>query len=1008
MERPETPPKRPLWFRLSRITMTVILTLVIIGLLVGFVGAGTAAGFVASLIKEQDIPTKETLAKDIQEFTQTSYIFDRNEERIGTGELRTADDRNLVTLDEVSPHIIDAFISTEDREFYEHNGIVPRSLLRAAVQDVTGSAVTTGGSTITQQLVKLSVLKNPEQTYSRKAKEIFLALRLERLFNKEEILTAYLNRIYFGQGASGEHLYGIEAAAEGIFGVKAKDVNIAQAAYLAGIPQRPNAYSPFAADTLQAGTKRQHTVLKRMLENGAISEAEYEEAKQFNIEKSLAQAHKHLYEEYPYLFEAISKETALALMKADGIELEALDAEQYDEQLAVYKQKAAEGGYRIYTTIDMDLYDALNDAVREYGGYKPDVEVTVEGIEGKITAKEQIGSALVNTETGELLAFVGGRDDESIKNRALDAVKQPGSAAKPLLAYGPGLANGTLQPGTILDDSPKTAKRADGTSYGNYSGRFYGFVTAREALKHSYNVASVDAFRKVGIDTGYDFIEQLNMPVDDERRVEAGVLGAIEFTPEQMAAAFAAFGNEGVFNEPYMISRIEDADGEIVYEHEQNEERVMSPQSAYLLTDILRDVLKGGTGRWIGARIGNYDVAGKTGTAQESKDVWFVGYTPKMALSVWVGYDYEKSDPVVRPNEDLAKIMWAKFFNTIQATNPDLSPAGAQFKRPGGIVSAPICKISGKKPTKHCQAAGTVTDELFESGKAPSEECDMHIEARVVEYEGKRYIAHDETPDDMVMNEGVGLRLPDHHQGLGLYESEDSNIPWEKDPRKSEGTPRAPQISVKNGQVTWDHTGQASVVGYRVYESSDGKNFSHAASIRLDQNFQYRGNAGSQYIVLAVDVAGLESGESNVAGDSAPDEPAAPAAPRELQGEFTGNGVTLTWQANAKDDAVDHYIVYADGKPAAKVDGTRFKHQGSFTGTRTYYVTAVNDGGESGPSNSVKVQGKEPKPDPSPPGDDDGGDKGNDDPADQDKQEDSTASADLLLSTLLTALRLLP
>lgn len=839
--------KKPLWFRIGRGFMVMILSCVVIGLLLGFIGIGAAAGFVASLVKDQPIPNKKELTKDLQEFSQTSYIFDRNEKRIGSGELRTADDRELVSIDEVSPYIIDAFISTEDKEFYEHDGIVPRSLVRAALQDLAGSENSTGGSTITQQLVKLSVLKNPEQTYARKAREIFLALRLERLFDKEEILTSYLNRIYFGQGASHEHLYGIQAAAQGIFGVKAKDVTIAQAAYLAGIPQRPNAYSPFTEETLQAGLERQHTVLRRMLDNGYITEAEFEDAKKFDIAGSLAKGKKHIYDQYPYLYEAIHKKTALALMEADEIDISKLSTNAYNETLEQYKQQAAEGGYRIYTTIDMDLYKALNKVVKDYDGYKPDVEVTVKGIDGKITAKEQIGAALINAETGELLAFIGGRDKDSLKNRALDARKQPGSSAKPLLAYGPGMARGVLQPGTILDDSEETAQGPDGHKYRNYSGRYYGPVTAREALKNSYNVASVDAFRKVGKNNGYDFIEQLNMPVPDERRVEPGVLGAIEFTPEQMANAFATFANGGTFNQSHMIARIEDASGEVVYEHKQKPREVMSPQSAYLVTDILRDVLRSGTGTRVGAGIGGYDVAGKTGTSQESKDVWFVGYTPKIALSVWVGYDYEKSDPVVRPNDKLAQIMWVKFFNTIQATNPELSPAGTTFKRPGGIVSAEICDISGKRATKYCKVDGHAHTELFQSGKVPKDECDVHNK---------------------------------------------------------------------------DNT-------------------------TLDK----------------------------------------PSKPQGLKGQFTGNSVKLTWQENPEDDDVDHYLVFMDGKQIAKVGKTHYTHEGSFEGSRSYYVTAVNEGGQSEASNTVEIEGNEPQPKDTPPDDKDDSNGADDKKKDDDHKE---------------------
>lgn len=715
--------KKPLWFRICTYFTAFVLSLVIISLLAGFVTVGAAAGFVASLVEDQEIPSKEQLAKDIQEFTQTSYIYDRNGKPIGSGELRTANDRDLVKLDEVSPYIVDAVVSTEDKEFYEHDGIVPRSLMRAAIQDLSGSAITTGGSTITQQLVKLSVLRNPDQTYARKAREIFLALRLERLFDKEDILTSYLNRIYFGQGASNEHLYGIEAAAEGIFGKSAKDVNLAQAAYLAGIPQRPNGYSPFAKESLTAGLERQHTVLRRMLENGKITEAQFEEAKAFDIKGSLAKPKPYAYEEYPYLFEAIQKRAAEKLMELDKVKIDELKAGEYDKLLAEYKTRLAEGGYRIHTTIDLKLYDALNKAVREYEGYKPNVKVKVEGIDGKITAKEQVGLAVVDVKSGALLAFVGGRDKENIKNRALDTYKQPGSSMKPLIAYGPGMAKGVLQPGTILQDTEEAARVGNHTVK-NYAGNFHGKVTVREALKRSYNVAAIDAFRKVGIEDGYEFLEKMNMYVDPKYRVPVGVLGVNGFSPEQMAGAYAMFANRGEFNETFLISRIEDASGNVIFEHKVKPNRIMSEQSAYLLTDVLRDVLKSGTGTWIGNRISNaYDIAGKTGTTQNAKDVWFVGYTPEIAMSVWVGYDYEQTSPIVRPNEDLAKIMWTKLFHTLQETDPKLSPAGSHFKRPGGLVSVSICKDSGLRAASGGHAPGTVYSELFLSGKVPTGVC---------------------------------------------------------------------------------------------------------------------------------------------------------------------------------------------------------------------------------------------------------------------------------------------
>ncbi len=230
----------------------------------------------AALVKDEPVRDKNYFNQKLSGWHQTSYAYFRDKSLIGS--VRTLiGDRKLVENDEVSQYLIDALISTEDREFYNHSGIVPRSLLRAVYEDLTNQKVVTGGSTITQQLVKRAILENYSKTYDRKAKEILLALRLERMYSKEEILNAYLNSLYFGTGSGGQHLYGVQAAAQGIFGVDAKDLNIAQAAYLAGMIQRPNDFNPFKKEGLERGKKRMKMVLDNMLDNGKITQQQYEE-----------------------------------------------------------------------------------------------------------------------------------------------------------------------------------------------------------------------------------------------------------------------------------------------------------------------------------------------------------------------------------------------------------------------------------------------------------------------------------------------------------------------------------------------------------------------------------------------------------------------------------------------------------------------------------------------------------------------------------------------------------
>lgn len=675
-------------------------------LFVGFViilslslgAAGVAAGYVAALVKDEPVRDKEYFNKKLSGWHQTSYAYFRDKKLIGS--VRTLiGDRKLVENDEVSQHLIDALISTEDREFYEHSGIVPRSLLRAVYEDLTNQKVVTGGSTITQQLIKRAILENYAKTYDRKAKEILLALRLERMYDKEEILNAYLNSLYFGTGSGGQHMYGVQAAAQGIFGVDVKDLNIPQAAYLAGMIQRPNDFNPFKKDGLERGKKRMEMVLKNMLDNGKITQQQYEEALAFDIKGSLTKKKQNAYNRYPYIMMAVEERAAEALMKADGLDPKELSEKgQYQATLQKYIQQVQQGGYHIYTTIDKKLYDTMNEAAKNPDLYAPPITYRTKMGDKWVTLKdetEEVGATLIDVETGALLAFVGGRDfDKEQKNHALNTRRQPGSAIKPLLGYGPAIDRGIITPGSTIIDEPLRAQGTSGKIYRNANGKYSGPVTAKYALQWSLNIPAIKVFRSVGLENGFDYIRKMGFSVHPYDG-EASVIGGLTygFTVERMTAGFAMLGNGGKFNEPYMIEKIVDSSGKTVYEHKPEPVQVLSPQAAYMTTDMLRAVVRGGTGQYVGSGFGGYDLAGKTGTTQNDYDLWFIGYTPKVAMGVWVGYDYNHRIS----NSNRAKIVWRSIFQSVLKADPNLSPPQLRFKNPGGLPSQQKCFECGRK-----------------------------------------------------------------------------------------------------------------------------------------------------------------------------------------------------------------------------------------------------------------------------------------------------------------------
>lgn len=666
-----------------------ILFVIFLTAIFGMIGVG--AGIVSAMVKNEKVRSYDDFKEDLDSLFQNSYAYfksqDKNGNPIRIGTFRSDGEmRKLITsVNDVSPYLVDAFIAIEDRDFYKHNGIVPRSLLRAAFQQVTNAEVTTGGSTITQQLVKNVILKDFDKDLERKSKEIILAIRLDSMFDKDDILVYYMNSVYFGKGANQQNLYGVQAAAKGIFNKEPKDLNLAQAAYIAGMVQRPNSFNPLGGEeNLKRGLKRMKLVLSAMKETNKITEEEYQEALNFDIKSSLAKPEQFTdsYKNYPFIMYALEEEAAEILMKKDGLNIEELSKQgRYRSTLVEYIRKVRTSGYHVYSTIHKDMYDAINKAATNNLQFH---NRTYKGI----TDHEQLGAVIIDNKTGAVLAFVSGTNDKNNKDHALDAVNQPGSAIKPLLVYAPAIEEGIISPNTMILD--ERIPRADGSGYyENANRRYAGPVSVRTALKFSYNIPAIKVFNRMGHETGFEYLRKLRIPPHPNDGEAAAIGGATNgYTVEKMTAAFATFGNNGIYNEPYLVEKIVDSKGNVIYEHKSTPEKVFSPQTSYQITSMLRDVVKGGTAVYIGSRLPGYDIAGKTGTTSGNRDQWFVGYTPQISLGVWAGYDYNFS---MAHNSRFARQAWVNIFKAAAEAAPEYFDKSLRFTNPGGYIKEVNC-----------------------------------------------------------------------------------------------------------------------------------------------------------------------------------------------------------------------------------------------------------------------------------------------------------------------------
>jgi 1A family penicillin-binding protein len=666
---------------------------------------GSTAWVLSSLLR--DLPDEDAINR-MGEMDQATAVYDTTDALAFT---IYKEQRIEVPFEQISPHVVRAILAIEDQRFYEHGGFDIVRIGAAALTNLRVFRAAQGASTITQQLARQSFL-TPDKTIRRKLQELILAARVERRYTKSRILELYLNKVYFGDG-----LHGVEAASRGYFGKHASELSVAEAALLAGLVKSPSSYAPTVS--MERATARRNIVLQAMLETRAIDRSTWQSARADRVA-----LHDNLRADEPY-GRYFKEQVRRELLERFGWE------------------RVYQGGLRVFSTIDMDMQKAAEAAVAE--GLK-----AIDEKRKTIAARRRntrravdepggpLQAALVamDPETGHVRAMIGGRDfEESSFNRAVQARRQPGSAFKPFV-YAAALEAG-FTPSTMIDNLNAPIATLEGAWTPEDEHSEADEMSLRTALRTSSNRAAVRLLQKVGISRTVTYAK--NMGVGDVPSVPSLALGSGEVTLQSLTAAYAAFANRGRVPTPVHIRRVEDRDGRVLYAAQESSRRAITERSAYLMATMLADVVNAGTGaraRSVGFTL---PAAGKTGTTNDFKDAWFIGFTPRLIAGVWVGFDQPQT---IMPNGfagDVAVPLWATFMKA--ATRGDKPQ---WITPPGGIVTANVCRLSGKLAAEGCSEVEVVNaqghierrsmiyTEYFVRGTQPTDICDLHPTRTVV------------------------------------------------------------------------------------------------------------------------------------------------------------------------------------------------------------------------------------------------------------------------------------
>ncbi|HEX7119622.1 MAG TPA: PBP1A family penicillin-binding protein [Longimicrobiales bacterium] len=624
--------------------------------------------------------------------------------------------RTQVALDALPPYVPQAFVAVEDKRFYEHNGFDVWGYARALRNLILTGGIAGGGSTITIQLARWMFIQSVgfDQSLARKLRELKVALDLEKIYTKEQILEAYINQINYGTGH-----YGIESASQWMFGKPATALEPHEAALLAAVVNLPEVYSPFKHP--DRALRRRNLVLGLMAEQGFLSRAEAERYKEAPLPEE-----PHTNEAgdlAPYFVEWVR-----------GMLDDRYGADLY------------RSGYRVYTTLDIELQKRAREAMEAGWRYiesrptfdHPTYDEVQEKGAGATTGETPYLQGMfiaMEPETGEVRAMIGGRDfGDSKFNRATQARRQPGSVFKPFV-YTAAIAS-RIPPSHVIFDAPYVEEIGDTVwAPSNFSGTFAGPVTLREALRRSINVVAVKLGKEVGIETVAQYARRMGIETPIPR-VPSTAIGAASVIPLQIAEAYTAFANHGVRVQPRAILRVEDAEGNVIWQTEAERDTVLDPLAAAIVTDMLRDVVDHGTAYSAVRGRGETPIlpaevpaAGKTGTTNDFTDVWFVGFTPDLLAAVWFGFDLPTT---ILPNATgggHAAPVWGRFMRSVYVSEdslPPLRPVPEPWVMPEGLRAVEIDRETGKLATEWCPMDRTrVAIEYFLPGTQPTEACEL-------------------------------------------------------------------------------------------------------------------------------------------------------------------------------------------------------------------------------------------------------------------------------------------
>ena len=690
--------------------------------------------------------------------------------------------RYKISLNEMPKYLKDAYVSIEDERFESHNGIDPRRIIGAVYTDVIkilkGQRGLHGASTITQQLLKNTVLSN-EVKISRKITEMYMAISLEKQLSKDQILEAYLNTIPLGGTA-----YGVEAGSYYYFNKSSKDLTLVEAAYLAGVTQSPTGYNAFIEANIQDPTRyinRTKTVLGKMLELGKITNEDYNAAiEQVNagtlqaefaitIQEKQVNKNKLNYEWFT--------RPVIQHVKRDLIEKYKYTDEEAENLLT-------NGGLKIYSTMNRELQDNTQNILDN-----DPILTNASRDDGNGIPQPQASAVIMDYKTGQIKAMIGGRGNQPALsyNRAYDSEhfgRAAGSTLKPITVYAPAIDSKFATAATVYDDIPLTGsilKAYNNVDLKNSPNRYSGYTPLREAVRRSVNIYAVKLVNDMGMETSNAYAEKFGINMGkDKTSLSSLALGQFDSgtTTYQMAAAYGVFGNNGIYTDPILYTKVLDKHGNVILESTPKQREVISPQAAFLTYDLLKGPL---TYTATKVNLGSMPAGGKTGTSTKDKDLWFSGLTPHYSGSVWIGTDLNEEFKKIGSNS--ASAIWSKI---MKKANEGLSTE--DIPQPDGIVRASVCNVSGMLPTELCKIGhagkSTVISEYFIKGTVPTALCDIHVEAEVNSSNNKLatentpaalrvkkvFIKRDETPAKAVLDQQYVL------------------------PKENDDTPAAPQI----------------------------------------------------------------------------------------------------------------------------------------------------------------------------------------------------------------------